>query len=157
MRRALATAALLASLLPSAVAAQGGRGFLFDSPKVSLGFRAGYAFPRAEGELFDFTREQFILNKWDFSSPYIGGELAVRLSEHWDVALDLGYTYSRSLSEYRDYVGTDGLPVEQETTFETVSGTVGAKYYSPAGAARSVASRGFRASGRPISGSAVAS
>ena len=130
MKRIALTLALAAALtLPTVVAAQGGPGFLFNRPRVSIGIRTGYTVPRAESTIFQDAFQQFKLNGWDMSSPYLGGELAVRLSERWDVALSSGWARSRSPSEYREWVDQDLLPIEQETTFQTVSATVGGRYY----------------------------
>ena len=129
--------ALLAVVLtvPAAASAQGGAGFLFKRPVFSLGVRAGYSVPRAGGELFDFTLDEFIpsgadtLSSLSFSSPYLGGELAIRPWERWDIAVAVGWTRKRTLSEYRRWVDSADLPIEQETSFQVVTGTVGAKYY----------------------------
>src|SRR5690606_2350679 len=111
---------------PGVLVAQGGPGFLFSSPKVSLGFRAGYTLPRASSNLFDDSRELLTLSRSDSGGPYFGGEVAVRLDERWDVALTIGWAGTRRRSEYRDWVDQDFLPIEQETDFQTVSGALGA-------------------------------
>jgi hypothetical protein len=45
------------------------------------------------------------------------------------VAVGGGWARSRSRSEYRNWVDQDDNPIEQQTTFRTVSGSLGAKYY----------------------------
>jgi hypothetical protein len=97
--------------------------------------------PRTNGDLFAYTLDEFIqagadtLSTLSFDSPYLGGEFAVRPSERWDIALGFGWTRSRSVTEYRRWVETDpgppvtDFPIEQETTFQVVTGTLGAKYY----------------------------
>ncbi len=130
MNRMALTMGLAATLaLPAVAEAQGGPGFLFNRPKVSIGIRTGYSVPRAESSIFQDAFQQFKLNGWDLASPYLGGELAVRVSERWDVALTGGWARSRSQSEYRDWVDQDLLPIEQETTFRTASTTLGGRYY----------------------------
>lgn len=136
-----ASAAILAAILalPTVASAQGGPGFLFRRPVLSIGFRAGYAVPRAGGDLFDQTLDAFIpsgadtLSSLSFNSPYLGGEVAIRPWTRWDIAASFGWMRSRSISEYRRFVedisATESLPIEQETTFQVVTGTVGAKYY----------------------------
>jgi hypothetical protein len=135
MRISLAVTAFAAVLLAPAVAsAQGGSGFLFNRPKVSLSVRGGYALPSTGGELFSFAQDEFIplgadtLSTLDFDAPYIGGELAFRPWERWDIALGLGWTRTRALTEYRRWIDADDNPIEQETTFQVVYGTLGAKY-----------------------------
>jgi hypothetical protein len=137
MRRSALIAVLAVILtVPTGASAQdGGPGFLFKRPVVSLGIRAGYAVPRAGGELFDFTLDEFIpsgadtLSSLSFDSPYLGGEIAIRPRERWDIAVGFGWSRSRTISEYRWWVDSSDNPIEQETTFQVVTGTVGAKYY----------------------------
>jgi hypothetical protein len=130
MTRVALSLVLAATLVaPAASEAQGGPGFLFNRPRVSIGIRTGYSVPRASGGIFRDSFEQFKLNGWDMSSPYLGGEVAARVSERWDVALSAGWARSESLSEYRAWVDQDLLPIEQETAFETTALTVGGRYY----------------------------
>jgi hypothetical protein len=120
---------------PTLASAQSGPGFLFKRPVLSFGIRAGYSVPRAGGDLFDSTLDEFIpsgadtLSSLSFDSPYLGGEIAVRPGERWDVAIGFGWSRSRTMSEYRRWVDSSDDPIEQETTFQVVTGTVGAKYY----------------------------
>lgn len=131
--RVVPTAATLVAVLavsaPSPVTAQTGDGFLFKEPRVSLKLETGYGFQRAESALFDQVIDDFTLERRDFDSPYLGGELGVRVNEQWDVALGVGYQSASTVSEYRDFVGTDDLPIEQVTTFRLVPLVVSGKYY----------------------------
>jgi opacity protein-like surface antigen len=135
MKRSALIAVLALSLAAPAVAsAQGGPGFLFKRPRVTVTVRAGYSLPTTGGQLFDFAVDEFIplgadtLSTLGFDAPYLGGELAFRPLERWDFTLGVGWTRSRSMTEYRRWIDADGLPIVQETTFEVVYGTVGAKY-----------------------------
>jgi hypothetical protein len=123
----LGAGALLSA--PRAAEAQQGDGFLFGRPWVSLGVSFGYAAPRAGSELFDFTREQLTIERSDFHAPAIHGELAVRVNERLDLGVGLGWAGSETRSEFRDWIGTDGLPIEQSTVFSRVPLTLGAKAY----------------------------
>ena len=127
--QALLVAALFAVLPPGDAAAQGGDGFLFKVPKVSLGFRTGYALPNAGSELFAHTKDQLTIESNDFAGGYYGGEIAVRVSPRLDIALGVGYASSTTRSEFRDWVDTDDLPIEQVTEFSTTPVTLSAKYY----------------------------
>lgn len=138
-RSVLAAAAVLLAATPNLAFAQGGPGFLFKRPKVTISARVGYAMPSAGGQLFDFATDEFIplgadtLSSLSFDAPYVGGEVAFRPWERWDVALGIGWTRSRSLTEYRrweeEISPTERRAIEQETTFEVLFGTLGAKYY----------------------------
>ncbi|MEE2905015.1 MAG: hypothetical protein VX801_01330 [Gemmatimonadota bacterium] len=132
-RNAVLTFSIAFIGLPISVSAQGGPGFLFERPDVSIALKSGYSLPTAESDLFASSTEHFTLNRSDFGSPYLGGEFAVRATSRMDVGLNVGWARSRSLSEYRDYheeIGpSEFVPIEQETTFETVTGALNMKYY----------------------------
>ena len=129
--QALLVAALFAVFPPEDAVAQGqgGQGFLFRQPIVSLGFRTGYTVPRAGSEIFAHTRDQLTVEKSDFEGNYYGGEIAVRMSDHFDLAFGVGHTSSITPSEFRDWVDTDDLAIEQVTEFSTTPVTLSAKYY----------------------------
>ena len=135
--RQVASVVVMAVILaaPTEASAQGGPGFFFKRPTVSIGVRAGYSVPRTGGEFFDYTLDEFMpsgadtLSSLKFSGPYLGAELAIRPWQRWDIAVGFGWTRSRSLSEYRRWVDSSDNPIEQETTFQVVTGTLGAKYY----------------------------
>jgi hypothetical protein len=133
MKRILLLAALVAAwVLPTATSAQGGPGFLFSRPRVSIGLRTGYTLPRISSPLFDEARARFNLNRFDFDAPYLGGEIAARVGERWDLALGVGWAQAESRSHYRNWVeevGTQRLEIEQENRFQTVSATIGGRYY----------------------------
>jgi len=133
MRRILLVAALTAAwVVPAAASAQGGPGFLFSRPRVSIGLRVGYTLPQISSPLFDEARARFNLNRFDFDAPYVGGEIAARIAERWDLALGVGGSQARSRSHYRNWVeevGTQRLEIEQDNRFRTVSATIGGRYY----------------------------
>ena len=122
-------AALVAVAAPAAVQAQGGDGFLFSEPRVSLKFETGYGFQRAQSDIFDFVIEEHTLERSDFSSPYLGGEVAFRVDPQLDLGLSIGFQQSSTLSEFREYVGEDGLPIEQVTELRMVPVVGTVRYY----------------------------
>jgi hypothetical protein len=109
--------------------AQGGPGYLFGEPNVTVKVESGYAFQRAESELFDDAIERFTIDRRDFDSPYFGGDVAVRLTERWDLGVALGFQKTTIDSESRPYVGTDDLPILQTTELRQVPIVVSARYY----------------------------
>jgi hypothetical protein len=131
--RALTLAGVAAAaLLPAGLAAQDGADFLFRRPFVSLTVRGGYAVPRAGSDIFDFTREHLMtLDQEDisFSGPAVQGELAVRVTEQIDIAAGVGYSKRTAHSEFRDFEGTDDLPIRQTTTFSRTPLTLSVKGY----------------------------
>lgn len=124
---ALAVAAVVACA--PEVAAQGGDGYLFREPRVTVKVESGYAFQQARGDLFDDAITNFTIERSDFDSPYFGGELAVRVNERWDVALSLGFQQTTIESESRPFVGTDDLPILQTTEFRQIPLAVTTKFY----------------------------
>lgn len=125
------TAALFAALfvVPGAASAQGGDGFLFREPRVSLKLETGYGFQFASSEIFDDSFEDFTLSRGDLAAPYLGGEIAARVTPRVDVALSVGYSGSTTPTEYELYEDFDGFPIEQETRLRIVPVVVTAKYY----------------------------
>ncbi len=130
-----AAVALLGMTGHERLAAQsGGRGFLFGSPRATLTVKGGVSLPRAasggaEQSLWDLTREELTVETPDLRGASIIGELAVRASERLDITLAVGYSASETRSEFREFVGTDDLPIEQTTRFTTTPVTLGVKAY----------------------------
>lgn len=113
---------------PRSLAAQA-PDFLLRTPRASLGIRTGYALATASGEIFDFTREQLTLRRRDFDAMAFGAQLAISATPRLDVALDLSVADAERKSEFRDWVGSDDLPIEQTTEFFRLPLTVGVKAY----------------------------
>lgn len=116
------------------LAAQTARGFLLGAPYASLTVRAGYHLPRAGGgngqeSLWDFTREQLTTETSDFGGLHLAGDLGVRVGERLDFVVGVGFSRSRTGSEFRDWVGEDDLPIAQSTEFRTIPVTAGVKAY----------------------------
>lgn len=124
-----ATIVAMAVAAPGSVLAQGGDGFLFKEPRAAIKFETGYGFQMAQGDLFDEVIAIHTLDRRDFDSPYLGGEIAFRASERWEVALGVGYQSSSKRSEFRRYIGSDDLPIEQVTELRLVPVVASAKYY----------------------------
>ena len=103
--------------------------FLFRRPTVTLGVRGGWAVPRAESEIFVFTTEQLTVNRSDLSGFAVQVDLAARVQDRIDVVLSVGHSQSSILSEFRDFVDTDDLPIEQTTDFRRTPVTIGVKAF----------------------------
>ena len=130
VRAAIVVLIAVIPLLPSRISAQGsGQGFLFKQPVFQVGIRGGYTVAGAGGGVLDHARDQLTLGKRDFDGSAWGLELATRVRERMDVALDVRYTMSKTESEMRDWVDLDNLPIEQRTTFVRVPISLNAKFY----------------------------
>lgn len=131
-------AAALPLLLPAA-ALHAQDGFLFRSPQVQLTLRAGPSMPAASGPIFDFMTTELTLDRSDFRAAGVSGEIALLLGERWDVAGAIGAAESSRASEYRDFIGSDGLPIEQTTRLRMVPASATLRFY-PLARGRSISS-----------------
>ena len=128
--RRSAVAVLLALFAGGATAeVAGAQDFLFQRPSLTLGARIGYAVPRADSEIFDFTRDELTVEKQDFNAVSLAADLGIRLADRFDLSFGLGYENSEIDSESRDFIGDDDLPILQTTEFRRVPFTVGLKAY----------------------------
>jgi Outer membrane protein beta-barrel domain len=117
-------------LVGPALGAQGsGDGFLFRKPVGAFIVRGGFASPMARGDLYSFFENQFTLNKGDFRSPSLGAELLVGIAPRLDLDFGVGVSGSKTASEFRHFVGTDDLPIQQTTSLTRVPLTAGARIY----------------------------
>lgn len=96
---------------------QSADGFLFKAPRVMLGLRAGFNFARAGSGIFDLATTELTLDRADFGSFMVAGDLSVNLTGPLDLVLGAGYASTSKQSESRDYVDQDDLPITQRTTF----------------------------------------
>lgn len=111
---------------PSTVVAQD---FLLSTPRVSLSIHGGFNAARAGSEVFDFTTNNLTVESSDFSSPAIRTEFAVRLTERFDVSVDVTWMDTEVRSESRDFIGSDDLPIVQMTEFSQTPISFNLKYY----------------------------
>ncbi len=106
-----------------------GPDFRFSSPSNTFGIRGGYAFNRAEGEIFDFLTEDLTLEPSDFDAGIIAFDFGMRLTDQIDLVFGLEYSRTSRVSEYRDFVDEDDIPIVQETTLTQVPLTLSLKWY----------------------------
>ena len=142
---------LAAGGFPAVAAAQGGqtaRGtvqgqpdFLFDQPRVSVSMRGIWNRARADSDIYDFVHEELFvrgnadedardlaLGRMNFDAPGIGFDVGVAVTGRLDVVLGVDLTRAFARSELRDYIGSDGLPIEQETSLRQVDLTGGLRF-----------------------------
>ena len=126
---AVGSGLLLGGLLFGATPAAAQDGFLFKRPVLTVGVHAGFAAPRTESQIWDFTSDQLTVDGSDFRSVPVRFELDGRLSERLDLGIDLGFNHAETRSEFREWVDQDDLPIEQTTTLERSSLSATAKFY----------------------------
>jgi len=119
-RFAMVAAMLLVVAASSSSAQSAGNGYLFHSPDVTLSVRGGYSRAAAHSDVFDDVTSNLTLDRGDFSSLTIGGDLAVHVTSRADVVFAAGFSRASHKSEFRDFVDNNDLPIEQSTTFERI-------------------------------------
>ncbi|MEE9264185.1 MAG: hypothetical protein V3V11_06995 [Vicinamibacteria bacterium] len=103
--------------------------FLFGAPRFTAGFRAGWNLARAESDLFEFIRELQTIGDGDFDAPTLGADFALVLNQRLDVVFGFQYSRSSTTSEFREFVGSDDLPIVQQTNLTQFPLTASAKFY----------------------------
>ena len=114
---------------PQGVEAQTDRDFLFRKPRFSVAFNLGYGMPRAGSDIYDFVTKEMTLQKSDFQSMVVGGSFGVRVTDRIEVSLEMVHGSANTLSELRDWVDQDDLPIQQNTKLTWVPVTASVKAY----------------------------
>lgn len=128
------TIVLTGGALRPASAQSSGDGYRFRAPEARLTLRGGYALPQASSDLFDFTFEQLTLKRTDLGSFTLGAELAIPVSDRWELGADVSYMRAHKNSSFRHYVDNNDREIEQSTTFERFPLMLNARYLlAPAG------------------------
>lgn len=127
----LVRTALLLAVMPAVLAAQGERerGYIIGGNPVSLTLFGGLAMPGAEGDLWGFTFDELTLQRRDFNALDNGLDLAIRLSDHFDLVVAYAASSQSKRSEFRDYVDQDDQPIEQTTRFDRRPLSAGIRYH----------------------------
>jgi hypothetical protein len=127
---ALLATALVAGIAPGAAQAQdSGSGYFFRQPTGAMYFQIGYAQPDAGSDLFTQLAEEFTLEPRDFQSATIAAGGNFNLGSRFTLGGSLGYSGRTVHSEYRNFVGTDNLPIRQSFRLTRVPMMVQARFY----------------------------
>lgn len=103
--------------------------FLFDKPRLTLSLHGGFNRADAGSDVFAFTTDELTVEQRDFDAFALRGELAIRVSDRFDIAIDVGRVSTTIQSENRDFIGTDDLPIFQQTEFTQIPFAINGKYY----------------------------
>ncbi len=106
-----------------------GDGFLFRSPKASLTVHGGYSQPIATGGVFHLATSELTLGRSDFGTGNIGADLAAAVAPRVEVVLGVSGARSTTVSEYREWLDNNDLPIEQTTSFRRLAVTGSVRYY----------------------------
>ncbi len=137
-RRSFLFGVTAALVVPSALSAQlrpqslpeGGPGFLFHTPRVTLGVRGGFNIrSAARGQIGNWLTDTLTMKRSGFNAFSIAGDLGVAVTGPLEVAVSGGYARTTAPSEYRNWVDQNGQPITQTNMLETVPLTVAARWY----------------------------
>ena len=110
---------------PASQTTPAGRGrerpdFWFGHPAGSLSIRGGWLFARTGSDLFTFLHDQLTIEDGDFNAGVIGGDVGVYISPRVDAFVGVDFSRASTVSEYRNFVDNDRLPIAQDTWLTTV-------------------------------------
>ena len=102
------------------------RDFLFGRPRGWVAFRGSWLRPRASGELFTFVSDHLTVEKGDFSTPAMMGEVGFTITSRIQASGGVEFSRQTIGSEYRRFLDNRGEPINQKTTLSQtdVSGSV---------------------------------
>ncbi len=124
---AIVLALALLVLSPALVAAQQpAPDFLFGPPNGMVGFRSGWVFARAESDLQSFIQRTLTVDRRDFDAPAIGMDMEFWVTPRTSIVGGFDWSQASKLSEYRDFVDNQRLPITQSTRLRefNLSGSV---------------------------------
>lgn len=137
-RRLLFVGAIAQLTLPTGVFAQlrpvpppdGGPGFLFHTPRVTLGIRGEFNLRSASRDSIGMVlTDTLTLRNSAFNAFSIAGDLGITVAGPLELVLSGGYTRTSASSEYRNWVDQNDQPIRQVTRLETAPLTVAARWY----------------------------
>jgi hypothetical protein len=89
--------------------------FFFGQPEGSVTLRGSWLFARAASDWYDFVSHQLTVDPADFNAPGIGLDVGVAITPRIEAQFGLDFSQSKTVSEYRDFVDNNRLPITQET------------------------------------------
>jgi opacity protein-like surface antigen len=95
--------------------------FLFSSPHGSITVRGSWLFARGGSDWYDFVTDQLTLGRKDFNAPGVGVDGNIPLTPRLDVQVSFDFSRSSRLSEYRDWLDNNRLPIEQTTSLREMN------------------------------------
>ena len=109
--------------IEAAAPQRGGRrdpDFLFGPPRRWVGVRGSWLFARADSEIFDFTRDLLTIEKNDFDAPVVAFDLGLVIKPQLDAVFAVEFSRASVVSEYREFVDENDVPIAQETRLTQV-------------------------------------
>jgi hypothetical protein len=95
--------------------------FLFDTPRASITVRGSWLFTRADSDWYDFVTNLLTVDNTDFNAPGLGLDVNVPITSRLEAQGSFDFSRSSTLSEYRDFVDNNRLPIQQTTTLREIN------------------------------------
>jgi hypothetical protein len=108
---------------------QGGHGFLFRAPRISVGLNGGFNLRSGRSDVFEFFTDTLTLTRKDLYAFGLAGEIAIAVAEPLDLVLSGGHARRRAASEFRNYVDQNDLPIAQTTMLATTPLSAAVRWY----------------------------
>lgn len=125
MRSCLTLLVVLALAAPAAAqnrpAPRPAPDFLFAKPRASVTIRGSFLFARGDSDWYDFVTNLLTVDSKDFNAPGFGVDVNVPVTSRLDAQFSFDISRSSTLSEYRDFVDNNRLPIQQTTTLRELN------------------------------------
>jgi hypothetical protein len=95
--------------------------FLFEKPHASITVRGSWLFTRADSDWYDFVTDLLTVESKDFNAPGLGLDFNVPVSSRIEAQASFDFSRSSTLSEYRDFVDNNRLPIQQTTSLRELN------------------------------------
>jgi hypothetical protein len=101
--------------------------FLFGRPKINVGLRGAFTFGRARSDWYEFVTDQLTLDRNDFRSAGLAGEVGLAINPRLEVVFGADFSRLAADSEFRHWLDNNRLPISQTTTIRQATLSIGAR------------------------------
>jgi hypothetical protein len=95
--------------------------FLFERPHASVTLRGSWFFTRGDSDWYDFVTDLLTIDTKDFNAPGFGVDVNIPLTSRLEAQGSFDISNASTLSEYRDFVDNNRLPIQQTTTLREIN------------------------------------
>ena len=95
--------------------------FLFEKPHASITVRGSWLFTRANSDWYDFVTDLLTVESKDFNAPGFGLDVNLPVTGRLEAQASFDFSRSSTLSEYRDFVDNNRLPIQQTTSLRELN------------------------------------
>jgi hypothetical protein len=102
--------------------------FLFCAPRASVCVRGSWTILRARSDWYDSVTRQLTVDRHDFRSGGITGDVGIALAPRLDALVAIDYASRTTPSEYRFLVDNNRQPINQTTMIRHTGVTAGVRF-----------------------------